>query len=882
MDILKYVAIEVITHYIGEYLNEKLTINNIDINLSMICINNIEIDVDKINNLDIIKNIIELFNIKFKKIFISKIKFNKTCLKEKINSKKIEDFLSNNMIYLNGLYIILEPNNNLESIFINTTDEKIIKNSTCLDNISQMSIDNLTDYNFEKIKNNNSCIFGNDDYILDYISNLITNLIFKINIKIELIKIICEFDYLPIIITIPLIISNNSNKNIPSSLSPSHLNKKLNINTINIYKYVYSKNNNILFNNIINEQKKNYSNINNQFGLDYNQSLINIDYIKINFQLIKNELNENDLNQSSFLDFNNNNINIILLFDIGHVSINLTKFNTTFNTLDKLFKIINNNNNNSYIKNSRIIQNNKLSRIHDKIKNKYNLKQKIKFNSIKIIIEELLLINLNEIIISFTINNFKLFINNIKINVNDNILDKLIDLYFKNKVLINNPNNNSNNNIESQLNKDISSVYFNKLQWLNNNIFKNLKLKIYKLEFILNRYNSNTLINKDLDNINVIINKLEINLNYNNHKLKCYFEINNLLIKDGIKKSKWNKLLCNDVTMKKITENMFIILFDIEFTNTNTLLNLNIHINPLRLFINQYTLFYILSIIQKIQKIINYKQKNNKSKDFPTNKNILTSFKSNKILLQIDYKPVRFNINNIWNNNYIELINIFPIENLNIVLNTININSNNNNNNNNNVWKLCKEQLINDVCKKISYKYLSSIILINSFTNIISSILDIFIISYDEYEQNIDTYNTYNLFTNCIDKITKNSFDIITRLTINLNSALEWGQYIIYPNEYSENIINEKSKFANQPQNIIDGFSQTYNNFIDELKNTGNIIILPFKHNHNILEFPRMMPIIILKPLSTTLYSISKIMLGLKNNLIINDNIKKDILNKYG
>jgi hypothetical protein len=890
MDILKYLTIEIITHYIGDYLNEKIKINDIDINTSIICINNIELDIKKINEIEIIKNCIELLNIKFKKIYIDKIKFNRGEILFSYPNKKY----SNNKIeimYLDGLDIILEANNYLESFYPNLLNN----------NISNISIDNLNDYAFENIKNNNSNIFGNDDFILNYISNILTNLIFNININIKSIKIKFEIECLPIIIIIPSLILNTSDKKLEKSsqineakLYPS---KQLIIDKINIY------NNNLT----INIRGRRFSQSENEtFGVG-KQSFVSesrpfefliIKNLIINLQLIKKELNENDLNISSFIDFNNYNTEIILTCNITNILINLNN-NTNF-SLEYLLKLINNiksyssSDNNSLIDTSKIIQNNKISRIHKKFINKYNLKYKIKCNNIKISVDNILYINIDNIVslIKTNINSiidkqnnisYKLLINNINIIIIDEILDKLITFY------------KNNNNKLSLKSENLTSTKLQLNKYNNNLLNKLLELKI---KVKINNLNLK-LQNRNKGYIDIIIHNFKINFNNNNiiklknkncYNYKYYFLINDLIIKDGINKSKWNKLLSNDVTMNKYNEDMFIILFNIDNFNDKYILNFYININPLRLFINQYSLFYIISIINKynnlekfysVSKNIKFEsQKNSKL----NNTYILQSIKSNKILLQIDYKPVRFNIKDLWNSNYYELINIFPIENLNIVLHPIHIGNNNSNikynfenvtesNLSNNNWNLCKQKILNDICKNISYKYLTSIILINSLTNIMSSILDIFVIPYDEYKNNKDIYTSLsNGIISCVDKITKNSFDIITKLTINLGSTIEYGENIIYPNKYLQ---NEKSKFSNQPINIIDGFSQSYNTIMNDF---GNIIILPF---NNLLELPKIIPIIILKPLSSTLYSISKIMLGLKNNLIINDNIIKEISNKY-
>jgi len=49
----------------------------------------------------------------------------------------------------------------------------------------------------------------------------------------------------------------------------------------------------------------------------------------------------------------------------------------------------------------------------------------------------------------------------------------------------------------------------------------------------------------------------------------------------------------------------------------------------------------------------------------------------------------------------------------------------------------------------------------------------------------------------------------------------------------------------------------------------------------NLFDLPRAIPIIILKPLGATVYCVSRVMLGLKNNLIIDNKNKIEIFNKY-
>jgi len=164
--------------------------------------------------------------------------------------------------------------------------------------------------------------------------------------------------------------------------------------------------------------------------------------------------------------------------------------------------------------------------------------------------------------------------------------------------------------------------------------------------------------------------------------------------------------------------------------------------------------------------------------------------------------------------------------------------------------------------------------MINSFVTIMSGFLDIFTVPYDEYKKNTDIFTAVGCgMVSCMEKITRGSFDIVTRITVNLNSAIEWSQFVIYPEACP---LSEISKFSQQPNNVIQGISDACISLIKELKTTGNIILLPF--TTNLFDLPRAIPIIILKPIGATVYSVSRIMLGLQNNLITNN---VEIKNKY-
>jgi len=708
MDILKYITIEAINHYVGDYLVQKPSINNITINSDIISLNNIEFAVNEINKLEVVQNLIQLFNFQFKSISISKIRFNTEYLKKVPILKKFKfpfcrDMkqsvnIEKEMVYLDNLVIVLDFKDYFESLMID------------LSNISDMSIDNLRDYAFEKIKNDNSKIFGNDEIIINKLSYLLENIIFNIEVKVKNLKLICKSNYYPPIeIYTPLILLNNLQSN--------------------------SK---------IKQLKTNIIHVTSPFNL---QSLMNISDFKLKIELKKRWLDEQDLNESSYLDLKESSIQLTSRMEVGNIFIKLDsndimKFLTINNTINNLENLksssILSSIKKSSIFSSKMMQNAKLVRIKKKFINYYRAKLKFLLHSVGIVIDQdlavLSILNITGIIDD----DLQLFIDKIKINIIDNLFDKLKSDCIVQKLTMDKINFIDNYlspaNTKSHI-KNRSSLLecWQNKKFNNNNTltdpfwykiltnFNIIKIKISNGIFEVANSESDKFILK-IHNLklqatkNIPTNLCVVRKTYDSEFIKCILSLTDFEIIDGIKKSKWNKMLCRDVT-RKGNKYLLYISTKISRNNTNFDFQLNFKVNPLRLFINQYSLFYLISVIQKVRK-------STSNSDFNYT---IKSLNCSEVSLLIDYRPIRFNIQNVWDSQYSELLNIFPLQNLHITLKSIKITEQER------MRVLCywKNKWTEDVLNKISLKYLSSIIMINSLVTIMTGFLDIFTVPYE-------------------------------------------------------------------------------------------------------------------------------------------------------
>jgi hypothetical protein len=389
-------------------------------------------------------------------------------------------------------------------------------------------------------------------------------------------------------------------------------------------------------------------------------------------------------------------------------------------------------------------------------------------------------------------------------------------------------------------------------------IVQNIDLIIFHLKlnpkwFIIqnkNVFNFNNKFAIKINNFNIIIgnciddNKDHIIININEIKLK-YLEslvIKDIEILDRVIKSKWNKLLCKDLTKNNFKYFCYL-LYD---HNKNTL-ELSIH--PIRLFINQYTIIFLLEWFKEFNLF-----------DNNLNGNINFGFNIrlvDPLSITLDYKPVKFNTGI---GVTADLINLFPIQNLHLKFHpdcADNVNK---------VIEIWQGDIINS---GISLKYLKSIMIVNSLSLMLSGLTDVFIRPYDSLQRDgisgLIPGMRQGLWS-FIEKLVNGSCDIVSRITISASSVLDTSQHYIYPSAVP---LQVDSKFSNQPNNLSDGLSDAYKTLTRELKDTGNIVILPFDGNHSLgdglVAFGQSVPILILKPVSASLFSLSKIILGLRN-----------------
>lgn len=703
MDIIKFIATQLITDKIGKYLTNKLTIDDINISRDGVLIKKLYFDVDEICNISFLAPFIELYHIKPDVIYCDNLSFSVTAYQKELPPLNIEKV----------------------TIVLDDTQYKYIDFIVSSIYSSEASIENIEALAFNKIKQENSSIFGNDDVIINSISDIIEKFLLNFNIHIDVIDI-----------TI-----NSKDIKLNAIISGLYCD-----DTQKIVKNVDVYNNDVLL------------------------GTINGITVKLNYN--KN-YSDGDLSKSSYIDFDDYDVQINSVCNIDSIIIH--------NWLD----IVSEN------ETIAQIQSQKRNRIHKEIIKKYNFNQRI---------------NIQEFQAKF----IDLYCSNVAIKIIPDEIQMVVD----------------------KINIDVNKIPESNKS--NNELFTNYKFKCNLLTI--------NLTSDTPDYVQFCIHKpMFVKKNSN-----IYVNIHDVNVFDYIQKSQWNKLLCRNI--KKSDEHQDFLKLQYNIDTYSVKLN----IIPLRLFINQLTLNYLLTFMVF-----------NENED-----KIFKRVETNDIRLTIDYKPVKFNIHST---EYTELINLLPLENFYIKLPAIDESYKSMTD----ISEIWQAQLENT----IAFKYLKSIMIINSVMTILEGVSDLFVVPYDEYVNHNETIiNGISLgISNFIDKISQGCIDILSRFTISMNSIIELG---ISP---FQDIQKENSKFSNQPNNITEGITDAYNNMANELIDTGNIILLPFQQEtltDGITTVGTSIPVIILKPVSASLISISKILLGIKNN--INNQHKIEMDNKYG
>jgi len=658
---------------------------------------------------------------------------------------------------------------------------------------SDVSIENIEHFTLNKIKFENSAIFGNDDTIVNIISHLIENTLLDLEFNINTMSLIFNIiDQMQIKFHASDICLKNINDTSKTKQYSIEKIKSLSFPSI-VLSHATCTN--------ISQCCSIKSNIFTDFG--------KIDNVKMVSTLRKKCLTAEELSRSSYMDFTDYSMNVKMKITIKRVKLNLN---------DLLpFTTINETSNQELIKTSSLLHSAKQDRISKQLICKYGI-------SLSICISDLYVehgansIQSTSLAVMFHNDEIQLAISTLGVNLSSTFLSDIYDM----GILTQKPGESNRSTI--------------------------IKVKINSIEV--------NFVSEDVGAIKLNIDTMKVY-----KRPKCTkMTIHAFEIIDEVHNSQWNKFLChNQIRTNMLTLELY------------TKGHIYIKVMPLRLFIHQHTLTYLCNIVTNNLQTYNL--------IFSNGKDTVKSIHITSMVITIDYKPIAFNMNEAFNGDYAELVNLLPLQDLSVKLREVKIT---------NAKGSIGEQILllwyEDVKHKIPYKYLSSIIIINSLVTMVSGVGDIFIMPYNEYVNGQDgvfdviTGVSYGLVS-FVDKLSQGCFDILSRITINVNSALETGQHFINPDVS----IAKKSKFSNQPNNIGEGLTDAFNNMTTELVDTGNIIILPFGKNSMVECFSsitRTIPIIILKPISATLFSISKIMLGIKNN--INHEHKLEMDNKYG
>jgi len=129
-----------------------------------------------------------------------------------------------------------------------------------------------------------------------------------------------------------------------------------------------------------------------------------------------------------------------------------------------------------------------------------------------------------------------------------------------------------------------------------------------------------------------------------------------------------------------------------------------------------------------------------------------------------------------------------------------------------------------------------------------------------------------------VHKFTQGAADGAARLTVGATTILE----TVGGSSDSDN-----SKFANQPSNVVEGFQDAYTSLSTQLKEAkDNVVVIPLQQYQMygtrgyVSAMMKAVPLAIIKPMIGTTDGMSKVILGVKNQINKQDKIIMD--NKYG
>jgi len=295
---------------------------------------------------------------------------------------------------------------------------------------------------------------------------------------------------------------------------------------------------------------------------------------------------------------------------------------------------------------------------------------------------------------------------------------------------------------------------------------------------------------------------------------------------------------------------------------------------PLRCYLD----YNLISCVRWLVETSHSISRDNNPNESSGRKMFFQSCSTNSVDIKIDYRATYLNLAALSKGDFCELLNIFPIDGLELTLKSVCVNGMSG------IESLAAkfaEAWIKDIYSNQFYRIISGITPFRGISQIGSNLQNIVSIPITEYrkDKNLSrhiTKSTKGLFA----VIARESLDVshkVTKFVANTitDLAADSDEQNFKHNVKGNNISKENSSFTRgQPKSLKEGLNQAYNSMNRECSDVlESIVAIPVRQyestgrNGLVTIVAKLLPVAILKPIGGLVEGISFTLLGLRNNI---------------
>lgn len=343
---------------------------------------------------------------------------------------------------------------------------------------------------------------------------------------------------------------------------------------------------------------------------------------------------------------------------------------------------------------------------------------------------------------------------------------------------------------------------------------------------------------------------------------KLSYSINNIEIKDEIKSSERNLLLSYFKTDKYPRGDNQKML-NVEIENDSNDLNLLIEILPLRVNFHQESFDFLKNFISemtpkekveevKIEKKETFSEKEFNKLQYPYFKNV----KISDIVIRFHYQPVKLSFESFKQGDYTQLLNIIPLNGVDIIFDEINLKG------------LYGNDVVNSIIEKMkrnsqSFDFIIRILPVNSFIYIGSGVFDLIMLPVINYKEGQLLRGMKNGLSSFVKKFSLGGINLTTSTFDGTNGALKMlGSYL-----GTENDENRTQLPSGAKEGILEGYSSLKLGFGKALN---SMMEIPKDYESKgaqgvAIQTVKSIPTIVFSPLVGTTEGISKFLHGIQS-----------------